>query len=277
MFMQKIRRATKKHRKVLTVVVILLLVGLVGSFAVWNSNSMPANANQEATYTEQVQAYENYLAEHAPATVAEADYATAYSIAGYYMGLRSACAGAYQEAYASESEADREAAAQYAARAEEAVDQAVAYYQQALSQAPEGLNDLGLAQLYAELGTAQLYTVEQEGAKASFEQAIALAPDNVSVISSYANYLYAFEGMTAVEPYLTEKLALFEEESEEYSTLSQQIAYYQFLDAYNQAMQDNAAEGDGADEPAANDNADAPADENTDEPADGADEDGAAE
>ena len=44
MLMQNIRRSTRKHRKVLIFVVILLAVGLVGSFAVWNSTIMATAA-----------------------------------------------------------------------------------------------------------------------------------------------------------------------------------------------------------------------------------------
>ena len=42
MFMQKIRHATYKHRTVLIVVVVLLAIGLVGSFAVWGAADSPS-------------------------------------------------------------------------------------------------------------------------------------------------------------------------------------------------------------------------------------------
>lgn len=242
MFMQRIRRATKKHRKVLTIVVILLMVGLVGSFAVWNSENVQGNTSQDLTYAEQIELYESYLAENEPATVEEADYATAYSLAGYYLALRTACAGAYQEALYAETEEEQAEAEAYATQAESAVEKAIAYYGQALAQAPDTMNDEGRAQLYAELASAQLYAANQEATRASLDQALALAPDNATVISTYANYLYGFEGFDAVNTYLTEKLDAMDAESEEYAALSQQLAYYQLMDSYTRALEDSTTE-----------------------------------
>ena len=235
MFMQRIRRATKKQRKVLTIVVIIVMVGLVGSFAVWKSENVQGNTSQDLTYAEQIELYESYLAENEPATVEEADYATAYSLAGYYLALRTACAGAYQEALYAETEEEQAEAEAYATQAESAVEKAIAYYGQALAQAPDTMNDEGRAQLYAELASAQLYAADQ---------ALALAPDNATVISTYANYLYGFEGFDAVNTYLTEKLDAMDAESEEYAALSQQLAYYQLMDSYTRALEDSTTESD---------------------------------
>ena len=145
MFMQNIRRATKKHRKVLLVVVVLLMFGLVGSFATWSSRSGlggiggGAEAGGEYTLDQYIAAYLDYIR----SMEEEAnDYSSFLSLASSYIEL-----GYLYMEKLYDNDVDEEAAA----AAEEAMKASAAwariYYQRALDDAPEGLNVAAIADI----------------------------------------------------------------------------------------------------------------------------------
>ena len=96
MFMHRIRHATRKHRKVLLIVIIIIAVGIVGSFAVWNSNS--ANQNQQNTsYADLADQCQEYIASIEPESMEGMEYDAAIELAEYYYTLYSYALYAYYE------------------------------------------------------------------------------------------------------------------------------------------------------------------------------------
>lgn len=83
MFMHRIRRATKKHRKVLFTVIILLAIGVVGAFSVWDSN-----AGQGSTsYSAAVSQYEEEIAKLEKKAGDAPTYDQALELAQYYQEM----------------------------------------------------------------------------------------------------------------------------------------------------------------------------------------------
>ncbi len=134
MFMQKIRHATTKHRTVLIVVVALLAVGLVGSFAVWGAADSPSTTNTDNMSTmEQIELYESYIAQTLPAEGEQITYDTAGSLAGLYMTLYSLYANAYNETVVEDADLGQE----YYDKSIDAAAKAAEYYQLQLDNAAE--------------------------------------------------------------------------------------------------------------------------------------------
>lgn len=251
MFMQKIRRMTKKHRKVLTVVVILLMIGLVGSFAVWNSDSygVAGTSGEPLTYAQQVEQYETYIADNEPDSIEDADFSQANSMGSLYLELYTLCANAFNETYSSGAEDAAEQAALYNARAGEAVALSAQYYQRAIDLKPDSLNAVGEANLYAILSSTQLYSGNKEAAKSAIDTALSLAPESYQVVQANAEYIYNDQGFAAVETYLNDYLADKDQNSEEYTNIANVLAYYQYQNAYYEALMEQlsaAAEEDEA-------------------------------
>lgn len=226
MFMQKIRKSTYKHRKVLVVVIALLCVGLVGSFAIWNSDSVSGSGGDTAvSAAQQVESYEKYIDENKPAQISDADYAAATNMGSMYVQLSQFCVQAYSETVASDSAA----AAGYNERAKTAAATAAEYYQQAIDQAPDTMNEAAMAQLYSNRATSLFYAGQNDAARTQFEEALLLAPESYSVASSYADFIYSVDGLAAVTTYLNEYMAGYEEDSDNYKQAAEQLKYYQFL------------------------------------------------
>ena len=241
-FMQNIRRATRKHRRVLLVVVILLMLGLVGTFATWNSASRGNIGNNTATGNEptleqQIDAYLNYIETLKEEAV---DYSGYLNVASAYIGLNSLYTDKYNEANSNlpvldppeydeegneipldeEGEAARAAAeAEYDAAVtaatawqEHGVDaakQAESYYQLALDNPPEGLNDIGIANVLASQAQARDLQGNTEGAITLMKEAYKLSPDDIG-------YLLTLASFEQKNGNLEDSLAHFEEASEKY-------------------------------------------------------------
>ena len=242
MLMQKIRRATKKHRKIIMAVVVLLIIGLVGSFAVWNSGSFNSGSDwEDMTYEQRVAAYEEYIPTVEPENITDADYAQATEMAGLYADLYSLGMYASYEIYSSvdaeETEIDPELekrAVAYSERAMEAALLSAQYYQQSIDKAGEDLSESSLAQLYARKGSMLVAGNDMENAKLAYDKAIELDGSNVNVISGYADYLYNVDGYEAAIEYLNTHMEGMDEESTEYATLSQQLGLYElYASVYN--------------------------------------------
>ncbi|NLF79764.1 MAG: hypothetical protein GX572_01065 [Clostridia bacterium] len=257
--MQKIRRATRKHRKVLLIVVIVLAVGLVGSFAVWNSDNYGNNNGADMTIDEQIALYEDYLAKNEPAADAEVDYSTAASMAETYMSLRSL----YYQAYYQIAAEDADAGAQYYTQSVVAAGKAAAYYQKQLAGAPENLNDYGKAQIIASQAQALAFTGANDDAKALFEQALALSPDNYDAAGKYLEFVSINEGLEAARAYADSYMALVGESSEYYAQMEQAISYYELLEQLQNTtdelqQEENNTDDAGADEADTDSGADDP-------------------
>ena len=111
MFMQNIRRATRKHRKVLLAVVVLLMLGLVGTFGYSGRNAAPsASSGGEPIDSEDGQANDSTdmsLQEKIDATITyietlkagAADYSNYLSLAINYMALGDLYQSKYEADY----------------------------------------------------------------------------------------------------------------------------------------------------------------------------------
>jgi len=244
-FMQKLRRWTKKHRVVLMIVVALLTVGLIGSFAVWRSDYGQAG-NTTMTAQEQVAVYEDYLADVLPASVQEATYEEAREVAALYADMFMLYRNASSELLNQEevSEKDQAAATEYNEKATDAALQSVLYFQQAIDTAPAELNEAGYAQLYASLALNNLYAGLVEAAGEAIATALEYAPEDIFVISVNAEYIASAEGYDAAIAYLEPIMAGYDEESSEYKNLSGQLQQYQMIASLLDAMEESAQDTD---------------------------------
>ncbi len=233
MFMQRIRQGTKKHGKLLIVIVVILAVGLVGSFAVWGAGSNTGRQPAEATTAEQIAQYEGYIASNEPAAGAQIDFSTASSMANLYSTLASLCATQAGE------ETDAAMATQYSDKATDAATKANDYYQIQLDTAPETLNDAGRAQILAGKAAALSYLQQADEAKALYQEVVTLDPTNINYAYSYVYFLYINSGLEEAQAYADTYLALVEEDSEEYKTISNLIGYFALMTANNTPADEN--------------------------------------
>ncbi len=230
MFMQRIRHATIKHRKVLIVVVILLAVGLVGSFAVWGAADNPGvNNSSDLSTAEQIELYENYIAQ----TPVEGEdiYANAGLVADAYMALYSLYGTAYSEVIAEDSALAEE----YQAKALAAAASAAEYYQMQLDNAADEVTDYEKAGIIGNKAMALACTDDADAARAAFEEGLALAPNNYDLAVYYLSFLYQTDGLEAAQAYAASYMELVGEESSFYTQMQTQI---QTIEEYEQALQD---------------------------------------
>lgn len=248
MFMQKIRRTTQKNRTILIIVVAVLTIGLVGSFAVWNSDDYRNETGYgEMSTEEQIATYEQYVAEATPADESAMDYATASSLANYYTQLRAL----YYTACTEASAEDADKAAAYYQQSVDAATKAAEYYQFQLDNAPENMNDYAKALLMSNRASALSFTGEMDEARSLYEEAIELSPENFDVAESYVTFIYSQDGMDAAKAYAEEYKELVGEDNEYYSAMDQVIAYYQSLEDFYKSLEEvqeeeAAAEGEEA-------------------------------
>jgi len=218
--MQNIRRSTKKHRKVLLAVVLLLMLGLVGSFATWGSRSGLGGVSSGSgvdgydTLEQQISLYFDYVKR----LEAEANDFSAYvTIASNYRELSTL----YMNKYNNDSseiialdppEYDEEGneiplePEQQAERAlaEETYNAAVAaaevwldashnsagwaadWYQKALDNAPADISDIGIADIKFNQAEARYMQDEKEIAVLLLKEANELDEDNINYILNLA-------------------------------------------------------------------------------------------
>ena len=227
MFMQDIRRATKKHRKVLLAVVILLMIGLVGSFATWNAGGRggipgdPGGVSGASALEQQINYYLSYVS---TMEAEAAEYSDYLNLAQNYMQLSYLFSDKYsvdtgnvpepyqleydeegneipldpaQEAARAALEAEREAALAIADTSLEACRNSAGwarvYFQKALDNAPAGLNNAAIA--FIKAGQAEACDIEgnMEGALAYMSQAYDLSPENTEYMMNLA-YLHRMAG-----------------------------------------------------------------------------------
>lgn len=232
MFMQKIRHATTKHRTVLIVIVALLAVGLVGSFAVWGAADSPSSTNTDNMSTmEQIELYESYIAQTLPAEGEQITYDTAGSLAGLYMALYSLYANAYNETVVEDADLGQE----YHDKSIDAAAKAAEYYQLQLDNAAEDVAEYVKAGIMGDRAMALACTGDGDAAQAVFDEALALAPNNYDLATNYLSFVYQNEGLEAAQAYAASYMEIVGEESAFYEQMQSQIDY---IESYDQAMEE---------------------------------------
>lgn len=190
MLMENIRRGRKKYRKLLIVVIALLVISLLSTFALLGS-SAGLNAGGEGQQTElQIQALKEAIAQ-AEAQTGEKDYTANNTLASYYSNLASA--------YAEQGED---------ALVQEAAAKAAQYFRATAETAPEEMNELGRAQIYTNMGNHYYVAGDDVMARAAFEEAIGLAPAEWSIARAYSFFLFNTQGIEGAVAYLEEFKAL---------------------------------------------------------------------
>ena len=230
MFMQKIRHATYKHRTVLIVVVVLLAIGLVGSFAVWGAADSPSANTDDLTTMEQIELYESYIAQTLPAEGEEITYDTAGTVAALYMNLYSLYATAYNETVNDDADLADEYYNQSIASAVSAAE----YYQLQLDNATENTTDYEKAGVMGNKAMALACSEDNEAAQTGFDEALALAPNNYDLAVNYLSFVYNTEGLEAAQAYAASYMELVGEESSFYSQMQSQIDY---IEQYEEMLQ----------------------------------------
>ena len=256
MFMQKIRKSTQKNRTILIIVVAVLTVGLVGSFAVWNSDDYSQETGQ-VSITDRIAAYENNIAENAPAEGEDVDFSKAASMGNLYDELRTLYYQAAMEVYSTDSDQ----ADAYYAKSVDAAAKAAEFYQIKWDKADENLNAYGRAQILGKRAVALSYTGDNETARELYLQALELSPENAEVATNYVAFIYGTDGIDAAQAYADSYMAMFEEGSEQYVQMQQAIAYYQSMEEFyaqlselqNEENSDGTADDGTADDGTADD------------------------
>lgn len=244
MFMQKLRKATQKHRKLLIIVVAILGASMVGTFATWNSDYSKSSSSGDSPTTEEyIEMYENLVKENTPADGVQVDYGTAQTLAQYYKYLNSY----YYTAYTENQSTDKDLANEYLTKSTDAITKAAEYYQTAIDNAPVDLNDLGKAQLYANKAAAMFAAGSGSAdVKANYQKAYELAPDNWDIAYSYSWFILSTEGLEQATAFLTAYKESLPEGSSTISTVDQAIEYYKSLyeSVDNAESEDTAASND---------------------------------
>jgi tetratricopeptide (TPR) repeat protein len=257
-FMQKIRRATKKHSKLLIVIVVLLAIGLVGSFAVWGSDRGAYSGGDNISIAEQISQTEAYIAEYEPGQDQQIDFSTASSMASMYMQLLQFYYSGANEIAAT----DPAAANAYMDKLTVAATKAADYYQKQLELAPDTLNDFGRAQILAGKASALFYIDGMDEAKSLYEEALNLAPESLEIAVGYLSLIYNIDGLDAAQDYADQYMALVGEESESYQQMENQMLMIKYWD---EIYKQSTAEGDNAEDSDADADADVGQDDGSNE------------
>ena len=239
MLMQKIRHATQKHRTLLIVVVAVLAIGLVGSFAVMGFNDDSSNQGSESTTLEQIAYLEGLIDENLPTDEEVIDYDKASTLANLYTQLWTQ----YMQASSEAQTTDAEASLNYYEIALQAAAEAANYYQIQLDVAPDTLNDQAKGQIIARQAMLSSYAGEDEQAQELFAQALDLAPDNIEVAINYLNYLYFNQGFDAADDYAESYMSLVEADSTNYLQMEQSIEQMRMLEDLYDSLEAETAEG----------------------------------
>ena len=166
MFMQNIRRATRKHRKLLLVIVILLCVGMVGSFAVWGSGNFNTDKDwSEMTFVEKAQYYQNYIPTLGyPEEASELTYEQASELGDLYQTLSNLAQSAF----------DEESAEGYDAIATDSLSKAVGYLVQA-AELSKDLPDSEMQRQWENIASIYTNLGETSSSEAAYHKAAGFA------------------------------------------------------------------------------------------------------
>jgi tetratricopeptide (TPR) repeat protein len=222
--MESMRRGLKKHRTVVIIIIAILIVGLVSSFAFMGAGGNKFNSATQGDNVEQVQAQidslEKYIAEFEPEGE-ELTFSENKLLADNYLSLM----GLYLQINET-------------SKLNEHMEEGVKYYKAALDTAPKDLNDLGKAQIYSSIGLMQFYNSQTSEAKANFKKALRLAETDLDINNQYAFVLYYVDGIEAVVNHLNGLKKLLSDENE-LAAVDSMISYYQEADAAATANQEN--------------------------------------
>ena len=223
MFMQKIRHSTRKHRHVVLIVVIVLNIGLVVAFGVWDSgDKYSRSSGGTTTAADTVASYEEYLAGQEPADPSGIDYTQAVSLAQSYATLGNYC---LEAALAAE---DSTQSAEYMVKRGVAATKAADYYGRAIELAPDTITGVSLAVMQKSQAEQLLTAGETEAARPLYEAAYAAAPDNYDIARSYAIFKMSTEGYDAAAAVLDAYMATQERDSTNYQNAEAFKQYLQF-------------------------------------------------
>ncbi len=226
MLMSKIRHSRKKYRGVLIVVISLLIISLISTFALLGSSAGTGGNAQGAEQAKlQAEALEKIIKEAEDVT--DKDYSANSNLASYYTSL----ASAYGELGDS--------------RSQEASLKAAEYFRAAMDTAPAEMNDLGKAQLYASMAVSYYAGGDNVMATAAFNEALALAPDNFEIARDYSYFLFGTQGIDEAINYLEGYKEAALEEGKETAGVDEMLNLYKslqdaFKDAEKSENQDDA-------------------------------------
>ena len=180
MVIQKIRNTTKNQKTLLTVMVVVLIFGLLGSYFIWQSPDFGTGVSPEQL-EEQLAAYDESIAK-AKEKLAENpdDYSTLVEIASLYQA---------QGELLTEAERFNEVPTSYA--------NVIEYYDRALANKPAELNAVAEADIHAKIANANWVIGYNEGAEAAFDKALALDPTSWPINYLHVMFVYATYGIDA--------------------------------------------------------------------------------
>ncbi len=179
MVIQKIRNVTQNKRWLLITVVVVLIIGLLGSYVIWSTGDF-GNNNQGTDYKQQIAAYVEYIAD------TEKDLAEKpedFSLL-QQLGDLNAQLG---NVYVNDGQTENSSAAFL---------KAAEYYEKSLSFLPEGLNEKGQTDIYADIALAYwLATGHDEQSEENFKKGIEISPYDFPINNNYIVYLYSTKGI----------------------------------------------------------------------------------
>jgi len=250
-FMSNIRNFTKKHRKILLAVVIMLCFGVVGSFA------KGAQTQQQQGITPEIlEAYDQAVTD-AYAANGEAD-TWSYEVASSMASLLSYVYSLYYQAFGQVSATDSTTATGYYLKSLSYMEDAMEAYERTIETMPEETDNATKVNTYASYAELAFITGHNDKAAAAYETAMGIEK-TTNLVLSYASYLATAENPTASVTYLTEYLNELPAESEDRAAVEGYIEYYTSYAEYLAGLEsetegegEGETEGEGEGENAAN-------------------------
>ena len=238
MFMTNIRNFTKKHRKFLLVVVIMLCFGVVGSFAKGAGNT----TTQSGITPEILDAYSQAVTD-AYAANGEVD-TWSYEVASSMASLLSYVYSLYYQAFGQVSSTDSTLATTYYLKSLSYMEDAVEAYERTIETMPEETPDATKVSTYANYAELAYITGENEKAAAAYATAMEIEK-TTNLVLSYASYLATVENPTAAVTYLSEYLNELPADSTDRASVEGYIEYYTAYAKYLADLEAAGTEGEG--------------------------------
>ncbi len=174
MSIQSMRNATQKNRWIMIIIAVLLIAGILITYAVSSSVGGTGLTDQEANVEQQIQYYQQAVAALEEELANQPnDYSTLTQLGENYYNL------AVMQGANGDSEG-----------MDASLKAGIGYYQDALNNAPENLNDLGKAELDMKIGGMYFYTTEKDTGYEYMREAVNLVPENYDINVTYAYYLW---------------------------------------------------------------------------------------
>jgi len=230
MVIQKIRRGKNKMRLPLIIMVVMLAVGLVGSFAIWSSPNVNTTPGNEIAPEEQIKnlqvsidSLEKELAEKPK------DFSIIKSLAD----ARSQQAGLYAQVN------DKK-------KSEEVFKQGLENYLSALDYAPEDLNEKGRADIMVQAAFCASNSNQGSVAGTLYQEAVKLVPEDFNVRYNYVLFLGFYQqNIPAAKEELARYKALFNEGDERIAQADQLLEIINALEQAAKEQEKTGQEKDG--------------------------------